>query len=1378
MLKLIFHQKKINPFCTILLLLLFLFPSCKNFLTGANLIEELDEAIDYANAPEYIISVANTNIAWGNITAGAGDHIKKVTDNIDLNFFINDGYKFIKWDAVNKYDNSVSMNDYIHFSDQTNLSTSAKIIEGSNDILITPVCAQIFAVTNTSIDSPDTTYNRDTPIIINFNQDLAESTDEINNINNISINISGIINSKDYFNNPIIDKNRIIINCNPENLIPVNEDSTRTVTITIPADFCYFYDNIKMCLTNKYTLTYTIDSSTTEKTSIQFSPEQSGDTNGIFTVDGITANGSKSNYSIGQIIHLTYKGTGDYIFSGFVSSAENVVLISKPEYDETTNVWTSTVTVLKGGKDICITPFTTIRNKLTLRFEATNGNLIPFETKSFFENESFDLKFTENTGFCFSHFELLDSDNESVEIDDYLQIDKSKTEQKVTVKKVDAALTLKVIGEERPQVKFILPANGKEGLVRNASIKILFSQPMNVDDLKNTSLIKVTQGILRSTSQEIAIDAQDASNILQYEVNGKGDLLSITLTDDNLFQINAYINVKISKDVRNDNNIPFASDYDFQFQVSNNIDSLAPIINKLYVGVNDYKDEIKIKKYPMGTDRLIENTITGINKGMEYEDNSKILDKIITKGQKLKFYVQAGDLIGFKETKNTEQSESDVARIGYKITQVVSFDSKGDHSLTNGFSYENYFDYSGNGGDLKGKQIGGQGDVISNGTTFTLDLTNLDGNGKQAPDGILRIDVYAIDKNDNNGYDEQYWSTHENGYHTFFVTKDSNAPKITTAKWYKHTLIEEEIKNAARYYVKNDSYIKFNIEEEMTGISSFEIKCENSSKISKNRAEDEDVIIIYNPTSDDIFKGEVISKITRSADSIIFSSNSTYTENFKTQFSGWYYILGLVDNDITEGKYSLKIILKDGAGNKTEVESPLYVDKTAPILKGSELGYKNAPGPVVEQYTFADGNNAENVFPRVGNPGLTGQDFRDRPNIPNGDGNEVRWFYTNSWNNTNEWGVFLKQEFTKSNISQDAPAKIVYQKNSDGTLSDAELKNITASNIYKNPTKTFTLTSADAFTNYFGIGTHSFVLMSDSGYISPAYTFVVVKDDKGPVIKTSDNRDIRYLITYDFPDYNSYTGLGSIGQHMTASSSSPQFDWCSKDKNGKLDSFRGRTYNFKCNTIADCLKNKFIIRLSGSYDSDNNKNKNIYEKDGNPTYHNNGEYWQEAWPSRTSSGISQYYVCRVYSSWRRQSKGHFDDPFIPALPPDTNTNARFLDDIIHEYENCTVDYNNATGNKNSSSSSIKYDTKYSTLNNYFDDWKAYTTGTDIEITPFVKDCFQPGILNEDYKYRYYMAPITLFFKDNCGNIDYMILTVPNWAEYATFAFRFDVKDIN
>lgn len=612
-----------------------------------------------------------------------------------------------------------------------------------------------------------------------------------------------------------------------------------------------------------------------------------------------------------------------------------------------------------------------------------------------------------------------------------------------------------------------------------------------------------------------------------------------------------------------------------------------------------------------------------------------------------------------------------------------------------------------------------------------------------------------------------------------FVAKNSNPLKITASKWHK-TYFEKEF-TANTNGVKDDSYIKFKIEEGLAGIKSFDINLKDSKGTTVNL---NDVITIKYSETDNI---DNAIKLTPTKDGNFYNNTNTYDEN--NFLSGWYYITTeLMISALEEGNtYKLNIKIKNGFDNVKEIESQIVINYSIPHLKGGETNDKAAPGPVVEQYTFADGNNIENVFPRVGNPGLTGHDFKDSPSIPNGDGNEVRWFYTNSWNSKNEWGIFLKQEFAKSNISENTPAIILYQKNSDETLTDTELAQITKETVIDNPTKTFTLTSTDAFTNYFGIGTHSFVVMNDAGVVTPAYTFVVVKDDKGPVMTTSnennpsEHRDLKFLITYDFPNFiSSSTDPKEIWYRNPTTPDKtneyPTFDWYGTS-NHSVTKMDARKYTFNCNSINDCLQNKFIIRLSGSYDkTDNNKNKNIYEQNSKPTYHNEKEYWSEAWPSRESSGISQYYVCRVFNSWR--SPSNYSDPFIPAFPPETNTSTRFMDDIIHIIgTNKTYNYNSSRKNGTTGANkSIKYDPNYSSKKGYFDNWKTYTVGTDIEIIPFVKDCFEPVTISGDYPNKYWMAPITLCFKDNCGNIDYMLLTVPDWYDYSAFAYRFQCKE--
>lgn len=92
------------------------FTSCENFFSGILLKDEIDKQIDYANAEIHNIRLVAKE-GTGTINAGAGDNSLKVTDSITISFSKAKGYKFFKWNAVQKDNQSVSMTEYVKFGD-------------------------------------------------------------------------------------------------------------------------------------------------------------------------------------------------------------------------------------------------------------------------------------------------------------------------------------------------------------------------------------------------------------------------------------------------------------------------------------------------------------------------------------------------------------------------------------------------------------------------------------------------------------------------------------------------------------------------------------------------------------------------------------------------------------------------------------------------------------------------------------------------------------------------------------------------------------------------------------------------------------------------------------------------------------------------------------------------------------------------------------------------------------------------------------------------------------------------------------------------------------------------------------------------------------
>lgn len=1322
--------------------------------------------------------IVNFNTEYGSITPSEKNEYY-LNDTFRISYTEGtSGYKFLGWKIIDTATQK-PVTDVIQIENLDNETVTVKVIQENRNITIKPECVIRPTVTFEPENRSDGVA-KNTSIIITFSQPMDISEDDLTRIQLLSglEDISGNFQIPPEMNE---EKTQIIYYANNTNLMNFTS-GTKLITVNIPQDFHYLYNDKKIFLKDSVSYSYRVNTTTLDKVTINVSTVTGGEISYI----------GKDTYYLDDELTVKYTPLPTYEFSGWKITDSDNQDISESIVKVLTSLESQTLTVkICGGyedDEINITPICKEKKTITVKFETEYGSITPAEEKQYYKDDNFEVSYSEGaSGYAFKYWKVYDSETYEDVTDSLEFIHEDSYTTSVKVKKDNRNVTIKPILDERPQVKLTLPTNGKENLVRNSSIKILFTQEMNPKYL-TSDYIKVTQGVLRSTNEEIVIDATDATEILTYSLNTKKDLLTITLNENKYFTMNAYISVEISKEVLNANGTPFADDYEFQFQVSNDVDALAPVINLMSVGLgcnssNDYKnkyrgiDNIEYKKGDQTLDRTINNTFNEIQGAYDkffekttetpYKD-VKLYDNIIST-EKLNFYIQAGDIVGYKETASSAQIESDVTSIGYRITCAIS-----SISSSQNFLYENTFSYNGNGGELLGTKKDYSGDSTNNddekiksGTTFSIDLNDLGGSGKKAPDGILRIDVFAIDKNGNNGLDEQYWYKHGNGYRTLFVAKGTNPPEINTAKWHK-TNTEKKIAAGIKNGVKEDSYIKFYIEEGLAGIKSFEFDIKDSKGASVNLTNN--VIIKYSKNDE--------YNSAQSLDATL--SNNTFTYNnvnteYKTDnlLSGWYYITGLINDNFRETDYTIKIKITDGLNKETVIESPVYVDRSKVTLTGGETNPLNAPGPIVASYSFKDGNINENIYPRVGKPGITGEAFWNSPNIINGDGNKVRWFYTNAWNNSNEWGIYLKQTFKKNNISSTTPAILVYQKNSNKTLSDEELAAITKESVLENPTETIKIESGTSFERYIEVGTHSFVLMNDSGDINPAVTFVVVKDDKGPEMVTSDNRSLKYLVTLDCPNlyHINNDGWETWYRHTGPTETEPYMDWypyddCYYVNNTKITNMYARNIRIVCKE-SEINNNNLIVRLSGSgrnaeHRTIYNNNKFVYTN-----HPNDGEYWEDSKPSRTSSGIAQYYICRVFYTWRNEENKKAN--FLSVFPPETNVKDRFMKDIYHQGKSMFYYTEGVPENKR------VYDKNYTDNPLYFDKWQEYTPGSDITIPIFKDYGFEPVKISND-TYKYWMPPINLCFKDNCGNIDYMLCTHPGWEDYSSFAFRIDVTD--
>lgn len=178
-----------NAFRTTILLLgiglVLLFSACDGFFADNDLDGKIKAAIEYANAKSYTLLIKSDS-QYGEFLSD-GEKQCKINNSIDIQFTANSGtYIYKGMEAVNKNNQSVSMNDYVELTETGTevehalgiYKINVKLIKESDEILIRPVCLLIPTVNNHIPASTDSQYPT-MPIIINFNKPVEFESKEI-----------------------------------------------------------------------------------------------------------------------------------------------------------------------------------------------------------------------------------------------------------------------------------------------------------------------------------------------------------------------------------------------------------------------------------------------------------------------------------------------------------------------------------------------------------------------------------------------------------------------------------------------------------------------------------------------------------------------------------------------------------------------------------------------------------------------------------------------------------------------------------------------------------------------------------------------------------------------------------------------------------------------------------------------------------------------------------------------------------------------------------------------------------------------------------------------------------------------------------------------
>lgn len=473
-------------FCTLLLLSLS-FYSCDNFLSGSSIREQMESAITYANAPAYKVRVS-ADSGTGIINAGSGDNEMKVSDKITISFSKDKAYKFLKWQAVRKDDNSTSMAEYVKFADEKALETTAELIKAPVvDILIKPLCEEALAVTAKYPVASSEGVERDSTIKFVFSAPVSKNND----FSKIKISISGsAVDGRYNFQTPSVENNQLIIMAKTENRIEVPEGTTKTVTVTIPADIKYISNSGEIEIGEEITHTYTINSSTCNKAFITFGTSE--EDSGSIKVNGMAASAVSQKFSIGESVAITFKLADGYRFIKWNCTDEGAFLFQYPtsdEYDEKGfNAQNSTVLmnllIINQADANLIAEVEKIPTS-KIKISSQNGKISPNGEYKYKEGDKISINFYTDSEYQFIKWKAYNGNQELS--DEYIKFEKPEdSETSFTLIKSlgeDVLLTIVPECEERPSVLTSSPQYSTTGVYRDTRIKIIFTQSMSEESI-------------------------------------------------------------------------------------------------------------------------------------------------------------------------------------------------------------------------------------------------------------------------------------------------------------------------------------------------------------------------------------------------------------------------------------------------------------------------------------------------------------------------------------------------------------------------------------------------------------------------------------------------------------------------------------------------------------------------------------------------------------------------------------------------------------------------------------------------------------------------------------------------------------------------------
>ncbi len=495
---------------------LTLLSSCQNFLKGGEVKKEIEDVIDYNNAPSVPVYI-KSNMEYGEFLPDGEKSFKVGYDNL-VQFSLNKAnYVFEKLEAVSRTSQDQSRNEYVQFT-PVELDTkkgiykiNVKILSQINDIMIRPVCKALPKIDSIVPVLESNGCNQDSAIVFTFNKKMntASFRDADGKIKGISITSSDGDDLTEYFDEPCFaadDKSlHILPLCLTDNtkfLLPP-DGPKKTLNIEVSFSFIDVKDEDGLSLTTNGIYNYKINQKFTAQKDVNIRIQNENTDFGSFLADG------DKDCIVGFSFDVQFTLKKDtHIFLGFeavgkdgVTSRADCVSFENLNYDEETGICSATVTIIQNNSDIIIRPKCEKITNRDIFLDGANGKLSPSRGLMVerIKSREYTISFEPDSDYEFLYWQVFDkspdANEQVIPNGTYITItdpSKEDTSYKLTTIPEDNSIQLAIrpVVAERPQILLTSPTYDPEGSWRDTTIQVVFDYDMDpncifYDDEKN-----------------------------------------------------------------------------------------------------------------------------------------------------------------------------------------------------------------------------------------------------------------------------------------------------------------------------------------------------------------------------------------------------------------------------------------------------------------------------------------------------------------------------------------------------------------------------------------------------------------------------------------------------------------------------------------------------------------------------------------------------------------------------------------------------------------------------------------------------------------------------------------------------------------------------